>query len=341
MKKKGYDGRYSVLWSPSRITTGLTCKRQYYYAYLAKPKPQRFQTPAMFAGKLLHERIETFYNLKPGKNFGKPKKKTAKEFADSTVGMWKYWVWKNEQGEKGDPIIWKDEQEAYRVWAPLIHQLAMLIYEDYSHQKPPLFAEFETPTLVVEGKHIYGIIDEIRHPLIIRDHKSRRREASETDLKYDRQFTAYAAIVSFLSAKDNEFGRKIGATEEDIKELKENPLSLLPKITLEHHFLETGFVKDRQRRVEVITAPKRKEAHFFSLMEEVDDLEAKLREGNFKAERGNHCNYCQFKQKCDEDTEKEELTQKPRQEFLFLPTPPLKPQKTKQNTHEQLKFDFA
>lgn len=340
MFTKGYDGRNSILWSSHRIGVAQTCLRQYYYQYLCRPRPERHQTADMLVGKLLHERIEKFYDLKPGsKSYGKPKKKTAEEFADATVGMWFYWIRLNKQGKNGPMVRWKNDSEAYRIWAPVIKDLSLKIWEEYSQLSPPLYAEFRTPIVSVDDVHFFGILDEIRHPLTIRDHKSRKFQVSDYDLKHNVQFTLYASILSFLCHKDKEFAIKAGATPKQIESVQNDPLALLPHIALEHHFLETGYVKDRERVVTVIPAPSRKKHQFDEVLDTVENLSTKIEAGEFKANRGYHCEKCFFKEQCDKDSDNSIETRLPYNLDLFKQ--PLDSVKTRKNTRGQLKLTFS
>jgi hypothetical protein len=293
----------------------------------------------MLAGSLLHERIEKFYELKPGsKRYGKPKKKTAEEFADATVGMWFYWMKMNREGKKGPLVRWKDKTEAYRIWAPVLKELSIKIWNEYSQLPPPLFAEFKTPIISVDNIHFFGIIDEIRRPLTIRDHKSRRIQVSDYELKHNVQFTLYASILSIMCHKDKEFALKSGATTQQIEEAQQNPLALLPHITLEHHFLETGYVKNRERAVKVITAPSRKKHQLDEIIDTAENLATKIEEGEFKANRGEHCEKCFFKEKCDKDSENAIETRLPYNLDLFKQPPDSV--KIRKSTRGQLKIEF-
>ncbi|MBW3016063.1 PD-(D/E)XK nuclease family protein [Candidatus Woesearchaeota archaeon] len=347
-KKNPLDGSmYNILWSPHRLSVAKACLRRYYYNYIRKPRPQYSVGPDVIAGKLLHERVETFYKTAKIESdndeivtvttFG-PKKNSAEEFAKSTVGMWKYWVAMHNAGEKTPSIRWKNKQDAYRIWAPLIRDISLKLYDVLKEEGPPLFSEFESPILTANGMHMWGIMDQIRYPLTIRDFKSRKRQISETELKFDYQFTIYAAILSLMCSNDRDFALKVGATEDDLKLLKENPLGLLPKIKIEHFFLETGYVKDRERLVCAIPAPSRDENNFFEVLDVIDKLECDIESGDFVPYRtGYGCDFCFFNQLCTSDSEKNILTRIPLQYDLFSP-PKRIPVVNK--SIKQLKLDF-
>lgn len=337
------DGsRYNIKWSPHRYGVAKTCLRQYYYSYLVRPRPVTTISPDIAVGSLLHNRIETFYQTK-GKHVGEPKKDTAKDFAKSTLGMWHYRVMRYREGKMSGPqLTWKDPKDAYRIWGPTIYQLAVKIWEEYSKLPPPLEVEFETPILQVDdGAKYWGIIDEIRYPLTIRDHKSRKTQISEYDLRYNPQFTVYAAVLSIMCAKDPIFAVRVGCTPEDLVALSVDPLAIIGKVKLEHHFLETGFVDrtKRERRVEVFVAPTRKPEHFFEILDQTADLEYQIAQGDFKPNRGYHCNFCAFKDLCQRHTEAGVETRMDVQYDLFQPVPKPPEPRVRANAR-QIKFDF-
>lgn len=339
MKKDVLDGSmYNILWSPHRLSVAKSCLRQYYYSYIRRPKPEYSVNPDLIAGKLLHERIDAFFVTKPGKKFGKPKKKTANEFADATVGMWKYWVAMYNAGKKKPAIKWKDGQEAYSIWAPVIHGICLKLYDVLCAEGPPLFSEFNSPVLSVNGISMWGIIDQIRAPLTVRDFKSRKYQISDTELKFDYQFTIYSALLSLMCANDRDFALKVGATDDDLTSLKENPLGLLPKIKLEHFFMETGYVKDRERKVLAIPAPSREEKHFYEVLDVIDKHECDIETGDFAPNRrGRDCDFCFFNKLCESDSDKNVVTRIPLQYDLF--SPPKRVPVANKNI-KQLKLDF-
>ncbi len=329
----------NILWSYSRLTTAKQCLKAYYYDKIRKPKPKIHLTPDIVAGSVLHERIEGLYHprdvfkeLKSGpkliKKKGTPKKESAEDFADASQGLWfRYTQWHDEGLFGRRPIRWKSKQERF-VWGHIIHELAYTIYENYSQQEPPLFTEFKLPVLWIDGLRMHGIADEIRYPLTIRDHKSRKQRISDLDLKYDMQFTMYAAILSIKCSESEKFARYIGATDEHIAGLQEDPLYLMDKFNCEHHWLQTGWVqKGEKRKVEVITAPPRTRQHLDEIIETMHELDGKIKDVDFKAERGRHCNWCFFQEVCDSERDNNIVPNVPYQHRLFDPAPP--PQRRK------------
>jgi hypothetical protein len=325
---------YNILWSPSRFRVAQECRREYFYNYLARPRIIPVINPEMAVGKLLHARIENFYETK-GKNAGKPKKRSAKEFADACVGEWKYKV----STERFGPVRWKDKSEPYSLWAPIIHEVALAIYASYASQSPPLFSEFKLPLTVIDKKKMGGVIDEIRYPLTIRDHKSRKFAVSEMELRYDAQFTLYAAMLSVLCADDAVFASKIGASSDDIAALREDSLHLLGRFCLEHHYLMVGYVPEGTKHsASVIEAPKRTRSNLEEILSSMDFLQEQIAEGDFAPTRGKSCGSCLYRERCDDDSRKEVKTVLPLQLDLFRSPAPQKKKRT--NSRKQLKLPF-
>ncbi len=304
--RKGID---NIVWTYSRYKT-TNCMMKYWLNYVKTPRPVIPLNAHILVGKLLHERIENFYQTK-GKHIGEPKKKSAEEFADATVGMWNYRTMRLAQ-EDPDSVAWVSPYE-FKWWRPVIKELCMEIYNSYAKEKPPVFIEWKSPLVTIKdedpftpGIRMYALLDEIRFPLTIRDHKSREKRITEAELAKDEQFTMYSAIVSMKAAQDEKFARTIGANDDDINELRHDSFSLMEKIKLEHHYLPTwrrtakNPHEGEERKAEVIYAPRRTKEDFFDLLDKIADAEQKIRSGIFEEDIAAHCSYCLVRKPCDE-----------------------------------------
>jgi len=126
-----------------------------------------------------------------------------------------------------------------------IYNIAKQTYRTYYKLEPPVFAEKKI-TFSVKANDLLlnyiAILDEIRYPLTIRDHKSAYKLPEKNCLKLnnDLQFSLYAVALSMGCSLDKEFALKCGATDDDFKDLQQDPLALLPKIKIEHHHMRTG-----------------------------------------------------------------------------------------------------
>ncbi len=333
---------FDITWSPTRFKIAETCERQYYYNYLTYPKPIAPIFPDMAFGIFTHIMFEKFFrpfDYKDPEKAGKPKYKSAKTFTNAFFGEWKRRIHAPKKEGGFGPVRWKDKDEPYSRWGTIIRDLGPTIYERYVKEGPALFVELTLPVLLIDGIKLFVKMDEIRSKLIVRDHKTRAHEISDVVLRYDVQSTVYNGAVSFWSAENNEFGRKIGADEDDLARLKEDPLHLYRKITFQHHYLQTGYVKEGEKRIiKIIDAPKKDDAQFINFENSAIKIEDRLRTGEFLPNYGNHCDRCIFKERCDDDSRKNIATYIPQQLEFFRQAKKIAP--VRERTVGQMKFKF-
>lgn len=155
-----------------------------------------------------------------------------------------------------------------------IYNTAKAVYKKYYKDEPPIFSEKKiTFSVMANGilLNYIAILDEIRYPLTIRDHKSSYKVPEKGCLKLnnDLQFSLYPIALSMGCSLDKEFALKCGATEDDFKDLQQDPLALLPKINIEHHHMRSGIVTP--------VNPKSK-SDFYRIVNTTFEIERKIAE---------------------------------------------------------------
>lgn len=147
----------------------------------------------------------------------------------------------------------QDIEEAKQWLKGEVYNIAKQCYRTYWKEEPPVFAEKKINFCVVKkGKPIdfIAIIDEIRYPLTVRDHKSAwwlPEAKNDISLEHNIQFSLYAIALSIGCSTNKEFALKCGATEEDFEHLKKDYLYLLPKIKVQHHHMRKGIITEIEK----------------------------------------------------------------------------------------------
>ncbi len=274
-----------------------------------------------------------------------------------------------EEGERQHPLTpirWRkqtlseNKKEYFQIRA-IIQAICKEFHSRQAEEGMPLASEFRTPVFLIDGIKLYGIIDEVR-PLTIRDYKSRKWPVDDYVLKYDDQLTLYAGLMSIYASKNEEFAHWFGATADDISALREDPLHLLDKITVEHYWLNTGWIEDGNTRATLVTAPRRARHHFYEILERFHTRLSELARGNFMPDgRGDNCGSCLYKRACERysdtgrafsyDEQLELFIQRTRDdrgkhlrlplEIELLQYPKRKRRKRKKEDMNQGVFDFA
>jgi len=240
----------------------------------------------------------------------------------------------------------KDRQSAawaeINSWKAKMRELAVLIFEHYDGQPMPELVEWHTPYVefVDHSRGIYqtwhGYLDELRsghegRP-IITDHKSYVKPMNENTLERDPQFTMYDAMTSKAMRMDDDLARKLEVSEADIRELSENSLHMMDKFVNQYNWLETGFVKDRERKRETLPAAYRTQAQLLDILEETQELQERIDRADWKAKDGYHCNSCSYQSICVKETKPKPVTGTLFENETVKPKPEKKTKKTKESS---------
>lgn len=338
---------FAPIFSPHRLTTYEICPRKYFYQYFwLKKIPDAYPFPEMVFGLHLHKAMEIkqFYrplDYKVKKRRGRPKKDSADEFSEALIGKWKYAVVMDKKKGGFGPVRWRDKDEPYARWVPLLQQLGPEIYKFLAAEEPTGYSEYTLPELFLDGERLGGRVDRMMKPWIIRDYKSKAHETLEFEMENSVQFTTYGTVFNFMGLSENEgyreFVRSLGVSDDDFGSLADDPLHILKKVRFQHVWLPTGYVpKDKKREIKIIEAIGRKPTHVRQLEDRCISVHDGLLSGKFTMTDGDHCNRCVFIDQCRRDSKNDVLTYAPQYYDLFKK--PVRPRV--ERTPGQLQFDF-
>lgn len=283
---------FYIPWSPHRLKTWLTCRRQYFYEYVLHKKTK---IPSSYArGIMLHRRMSNFFNKD-----GNPKYKSAETFANSVKGPWSFI---RKRGMiQGREIEWKSEKESFYILAEMM-KILKHVYEYYSKEQPPIAVEKPFNVIIISeyGEfYLTGRIDEVRYNpekeiFVVRDHKTSRKTPNIQEVSYDYQFTFYSLGLASL-IKDSS-----PSTDKRKKDILvyslDQLLSIAENIELEYHDMRNG---------KILPLPRRNRDHFNDLFETlaVAELEiAKAFDSGIWATNRESCSNCLFFDICDRDS---------------------------------------
>ncbi len=279
-------------WTPSRLKTYEECPFKYRLNYIEGVKQDKI--PEIIAGKILHKLIETFY--KPGQS--EPAFKSPGAFANVAKNRYEH-------------ALRQSKVQGYYL-TDAVKEIAFELYINYSTQQPPLGAEVELPLFSIDGVLMWGIVDEIGQRRI-RDHKSRKYRIDDYVLATDDQFTWYAGCNSVWCREDPEFAKDFGVLPEESSELLNDPLYMMLRTRLEHHWLNTGRITEGEKRVQLVQTPARRPEQFYEIIERIHTAEWRLHSGDLMPNRGEHCARCLYKKACDQYTKDGRVTKPPPQ----------------------------
>ena len=156
------------------------------------------------------------------------------------------------------------------------------------------------------GKIFRGKIDEIRikdGKVIIRDYKSGRPYMGEMKLDFDPQLTIYNVAVNKMASKDEEFARKLGL-ETQRENSKESHLYANPDFQEEFFMVEAPARliewknQGKKTTLKTIHPTKRTDNHFLEVINMINSVSDRIKNGNVVAERGRKCDFCDVKHAC-------------------------------------------
>ena len=271
-----------IWWSPTRFKVASSCLKKYFFEYIKKEK---VPIPSYFAvGIFLHKRMESMYKGE----FGNLEVafKSAESFYKQSKAIWIRKI--IEEGEiQGKKISWKDKKEPWELIG-LIKQICYRAYEKYLEEGPPLGIEIPV-NFELNGNFFRLRVDELRKGAIIRDHKTGKWLEDEFELNYLPQLTMYALAISCKAYDDHEFAKVFGINNPE--DLAGNKYFISPEIKTQYFHMRSGKIITRQRT----------DNHYFELAESLDDLESRIKSGEFPVNR-HECGNCIYQKVCDQTT---------------------------------------
>ena len=333
MSKKSY------YWSASRIDIANYCRMRYHLKYVEHEKSARLSAYAK--GSLLHGLLEHFWT-RLGTEEETAKKKNNKKYFDAesfakyAKGKWTSTVIGSNNAKNPEKkIAWRFDDEPYVIKASL-QKICVPLFEHVLTEGPPLFTELPFD-FSLNDMRFKGFIDEVRvrnGKVVIRDYKSGSPYLGNMKVNHDPQLTFYNAGLCAQCFSDINFARKLGL--EDVrKQFLGNPLFIYPEIDEEFFMIEAlpkikeaenekkkglpkkhdfaneedffEAVKRRDRLLEnipqAILSTKRKDEHFFEVINMIKGVEEAVSRGDIYPERGRKCDICDMKYACEKRLE--------------------------------------
>lgn len=285
-------------WSASRIYHASICDRKHFYGYYTPEK--KLPSPWVFArGHLFHSLARRFF-----KRDGKPFRKSVESFVNTAVAEWK-------RMSNRENIDWQGIN-AY-VLVNNIKKIATTLYETYSQQKPPLATELRV-NFTLNGIPFVSIFDEVREKLIIRDHKTSPIPKITRD--HDYQPTLYLLGFVAALAQDPRFAELNQIPPEQAAAWLEDPKTLCDQVNFEYHIIRTGDIIPTTR------SPEHIEELLEIIFSKKQSVEEAISQGRLpEANRGYHCNSCEYRDACHRDSLEKRVIVPPQTE-LFIQEPP-------------------
>jgi len=312
-------------WSASRIDCANYCRMRYYLRYIDPNKPKALRLSAYAKGSLLHKIIEEFWNklgteeevAKDKKNSKIPAKEKKKyfdteSFSKYAQGRWSRTIIGSEHVK--DPtkkIAWRYEEEPWVIKSTL-PKICTPLYHYLLEEGPPLYSKLEF-FFELDKMRFRGFIDEVRikdNKITIRDYKSGSPWLGEMKVNHDPQLTFYNIGLCSLCFDNKDFAKSLGL--ENIREqFMGNPIYIYPDFN-EEFFMIEAFLKIEQAKTDpksvknipkLILQTKRRNEHFFELIEMINGAERAVLEDDIYPERGRKCDICDMKKICEKELE--------------------------------------
>ena len=353
-------------WTATDINLINLCPRKYFYRVVMGIKTP--MSGDMARGVFMHRRIEKFF-----KEDGTPKNKSAEAWANTCANIWNRFVISTGK-MRGSLIEWRDEKEPW-ILKDSIHKTCLASYNFLAEQGKPLLTEYPFYFSINRLK-FKGVIDEVREGMFIRDYKTGYARIGEMDRLHGYQLTLYALAFCALCHSDEKFRRTVGVSDEEAATWGGNSVLISDKIQVELNQLlnwdsdkrimprevhssleklisryedslpqevksELNRLSDEHRRHILPPRPyasNRTDIHAKELLDLVEWFEAIKSSGEYWPIRGNHCNQCEYRGRCDTDTLKSKITCTDVQ-LSLLDSPRTKKHKDKR-IHRQLELEF-